>query len=107
MRTSPTRIGLGVTALALAATGAVVTAQPASAKADSSCLRAGISTLKGAGLLDDVARDGLSVSFAVTELGVTAREGTDVSALPDTLPLSVVLADHRAGDDSLLIYPWC
>ena len=40
-------------------------------------------------------------------VGVAPREGTDVSALPDVLPLSVVLADHRAGDDSLFIYPWC
>jgi hypothetical protein len=23
------------------------------------------------------------------------------------LPLRVVLADHRAGDDSLFVYPWC
>ena len=30
-----------------------------------------------------------------------------VASLPDPLPLSVVLADHRAGDDSLFIYPWC
>jgi hypothetical protein len=27
--------------------------------------------------------------------------------LPDPLPLSVVLADHRAGDSSILLYPWC
>ena len=40
-------------------------------------------------------------------VGVTPRAGTDVTSLPDTLPLSVVLADHRAGDDSLFIYPWC
>ncbi len=38
---------------------------------------------------------------------MTPREGTDVSTLPDPLPLSVVLADHRAGDNSLFAYPWC
>jgi len=39
-------------------------------------------------------------------LGVVPRDGTDVTALPDPLPLSVVLADHRAGENSLFIYPW-
>ena len=38
---------------------------------------------------------------------MTPRAGTDVSALPDPLPLSVVLADHRAGSRSLFVYPWC
>jgi hypothetical protein len=40
-------------------------------------------------------------------VGVTPRAGTDVSSLPDPLPLRVVLADHRAGDNSLFVYPWC
>ena len=106
MKPSTARVGLGVAALALAIAGTVVTAQPANAKADTSCQRAGIATLKGAGLLDDVARGGLPIALAV-ELGVTPREGTDVSTLPDPLPLSVVLADHRAGDNSLFAYPWC
>jgi len=75
------------------------------AKPDTQCMRAGIATLKGAGLLDDVARDGLSVAYAVNELGVTLRDPGTV--LPDTLPLKVVLADHRAGDNSLLVYTWC
>ena len=106
MNPSTTRIGLGVAAIALATAGTVATAQPANAKPATSCQRAGISTLQGAGLLDDVARGGLPIALAV-ELGVTPREGTDVSALPDPLPLSVVLADHRAGADSLFVYPWC
>jgi hypothetical protein len=38
---------------------------------------------------------------------VTPRTGTDLAALPDPLPLSVVLADHRAGANSLFSYPWC
>ena len=67
----------------------------------------GIAALQGAGLLDDVASGGLSISYAVDELGVEARSTTDVGSLPDPLPLSVVLADHRAGDNSLFLYPWC
>ena len=90
---------LGVALVALPATSAV--AQP-----DTGCQRAGIKTLRSAGLLDDVARSGLPIAAAVS-LGVAPRAGTDVAALPDPLPLSVVLADHRAGDNSLFIYPWC
>jgi hypothetical protein len=105
-RSSMTRIGLGAATLALAATGAVVTAQPASAAPDTSCQRAGLAVLKEAGLLPTVAKDGLPISTAVA-VGVLPREGTDVGALPEALPLSVVLADHRAGDASLFIYPWC
>jgi hypothetical protein len=85
----------------------VVPAGPANAAAqDTSCMRAGIATLKSAGLLAEVARSGLPIATAVS-VGVTPRAGTDVSALPDPLPLSVVLADHRAGAQSLFIYPWC
>jgi len=73
---------------------------------DTSCMRAGIATLKSAGLFSQVARSGLPIATAVS-VGVTPRAGTDVAALPDPLPLSVVLADHRAGDNSLFIYPWC
>ena len=106
-RTSTARIGLGVTAMALAVAGTIATAPSASAaKPDTTCQRAGHRTLQGAGLLDDVARGGLPISLAVG-LGVAPRAGTDVSALPDPLPLSVVLADHRAGDNSLFVYPWC
>ena len=105
MNPSTTRIGLGVAAIALATAGTVVTpsrqtrspTRPASGRDLDA---------QGAGLLDDVARGGLPIALAV-ELGVTPREGTDVSALPDPLPLSVVLADHRAGDNSLFVYPWC
>jgi hypothetical protein len=85
---------------------ALVPTTSASAAPDTSCMRAGISVLKEIGLFSAVAKDGLPIAAAVS-YGVTPRAGTDVASLPDPLPLSVVLADHRAGDDSLFIYPWC
>ena len=107
VRHTSARIGLGVAAVGLAVAGTIATSPSASAaKPDTTCQRAGISTLQGAGLLDDVARGGLPISLAL-DLGVTPRPGTDVTTLPDPLPLSVVLADHRAGADSLFVYPWC
>ena len=95
-----------IAAIALAGTAVVGSASAASAKPDTACMRAGMSTLRSLGLLDDVARGGLPIATAVS-VGVVPREGTLVSALPDPLPLSVVLADHRAGANSLFIYPWC
>lgn len=93
---------------ALAATLApAATAHAApSAKPDTACMHAGIKTLQRAKLLDDVARDGLPLS-AAGSLGVTPRPGADLSGVPDPLPLSLILADHRAGSRSLFIYPWC
>ena len=91
---------------ALAVTAVAVPAGSASARPDTACMRAGIATLKSAGLFSTVAKSGLPIATAVS-VGVTPRPGTDVSALPDPLPLSVVLADHRAGSSSLFIYPWC
>ena len=100
-------------ALALAATALAATVLPAatadaktSTKPDVACMHAGIKTLQGAGLLDDVARGGLPISAAVG-LGVTVRPGADISGVPDPLPLSLILADHRAGSSSLFVYPWC
>jgi hypothetical protein len=100
------RVGTGLVVASIAA--ATVLGSPTSAYAapDTGCMRAGIKTLQGAGLLDDVARDGLPIAAAVS-LGVVPRAGTDVALLPDPLPLAVVLADHRAGDHSLFVYPWC
>lgn len=105
--TSRARKALVRTTLA-ASLGAALAVVPATAQAkpDTDCMRAGMSTLRSVGLLDDVARSGLPISTAVG-FGVTPRAGTDVSALPDPLPLRVVLADHRAGDSSLFVYPWC
>ena len=92
--------------VAVAATAVAVPAGTASAKPDTSCMRAGIATLKSAGLFSTVAKSGLPIATAVS-VGVVPRAGTDVASLPDPLPLSVVLADHRAGGTSLFIYPWC
>ena len=72
----------------------------------SDCQGAGLSTLRSLGLLDDVARDGLPLALAVVA-GVTVRPGADLNGVPDPIPLRVVLADHRAGEDSLFVYPWC
>ena len=94
------------TAAAIALAATVASAPAAMAAPDTACQRAGIETLKSLGLFSTVARDGLPISLAVGA-GVTPRAGTDVASLPDPLPLSVVLADHRAGDESLFIYPWC
>ena len=90
----------------LLAAATLAAAGPAAAAPDTACQKAGLKTLIGAGLIDDVARDGLPVATAVS-LGVAPRATTDVAALPDALTLSVVLADHRAGASSLFVYPWC
>ena len=94
---SASALGLGL---------ALLPASSASAKPDTDCMRAGMQVLKDAGPFSAVARDGLPIATAVG-VGVTPRAGTDVSSLPDPLPLRVVLADHRAGDNSLFVYPWC
>ena len=79
------------------------------------CMQNGIAALKGvdgskgtpAGKLPDVAKSGLPVSVAVG-LGVTPRDGLPEGITLDTvLPFSLILADHRAGDDSIFVYPWC
>jgi hypothetical protein len=105
MRT--TIAALATLGAALAVTAAPTSASAApSAKPDTACMQAGMATLKSVGLFSTVARSGLPISVAVS-YGVAPRAGTDVAALPDPLPLKVVLADHRAGDNSLFSYPWC
>lgn len=101
------RAFVGAITAGLVAAGTVaVTAAPAAAAPDTDCMRAGIAKLKEIGALSAVAKDGVSISTAVT-LGVAPRAGTDLSAVPDPVPFSVLLADHRAGADSLFVYPWC
>ena len=94
------------TACALGAGLVALPASPASATPDTSCMRSGIKTLQSAGLLDDVARGGLPIAMAV-DLGVAVRPGASLAGIPDPLPLSLILADHRAGANSVFLYPWC
>lgn len=107
--------GFALTSVAAAAMigASLVAATPAAAadhkpaKPDTQCMQAGIAVLKDAGLFSSVARDGLPISTAVS-VGVTVRgDAASIAGLPKNLPLSVVLADHRAGDNSLFLYPWC
>ncbi|WP_134772291.1 hypothetical protein [Ornithinimicrobium flavum] len=98
-----------LTLAALALTASVAAAPAASAaghRPDTACMQAGIAFLKDQGLFTTVAQGGLPIGLAV-DAGVTIRPGADISGVPDPIPLSVVLADHRAGDDSLFVYPWC
>ena len=85
---------------------ATLTGPAAAAKPDVSCMQAGIRTLQSARLLDDVARDGIAIETAVS-LGVTVRPGADISGVPNPIPFSLLLADHRAGESSAFVYPWC
>jgi hypothetical protein len=105
MSSTRTRIAASIAA---AAGIAALAAAPASAAApDTGCMRAGIATLKDAGLLSTVARNGVSVGTAVS-LGVAPRNGVPAGFTLDTvIPFSTLLADHRAGSDSIFIYPWC
>lgn len=107
MRISPKTALAAITVVAASTLVPVAAASAASpAKPDVACMHAGIKTLQSAGLLDDVARGGLPIATAVS-LGVAPRPGADLSGVPDPLPLSLILADHRAGSGSLFIYPWC
>jgi hypothetical protein len=78
----------------------------AAGQPDVGCMQAGIKTLQGAGLLDDAARGGITIGTAVS-LGVGVRPGADTSGVPNPIPLPLLLADHRAGDGSAFVYPWC
>ena len=93
-------------AAAVLAASAITGSVAAAARPDVACQRAGINTLQDARLLDDVARGGISIETAVA-LGVTVRPGADISGIPNPIPFSVLLADHRAGSSSAFIYPWC
>ena len=99
------KIALSMAAAALAVTTIAGTAA-AGNRPDTDCMRAGIATLKAAGLLDDAAKGGVPIALAQS-LEVTVRDGADLSGVPDPIPFHVVLADHRAGDASLFVYPWC
>jgi len=85
---------------------ATITSSAAAARPDVGCMQAGIKTLQSARLLDDVARAGIAIETAVS-LGVTVRPGADISGVPNPIPFSMLLADHRAGESSAFLYPWC
>ena len=103
---------VAVATLALTLSAASASAAPGGEKGrpadapDVACMQAGMGVLKSAGLFSTVAKSGLPISTAVS-VGVTVRPGADLTGVPDPLPLNVVLADHRAGNDSLFVYPWC
>lgn len=94
---------LAVAGLAAAAFSAPAQAAPA----DGRCQAAGIATLKSIGAFTSVRANGVSVATAVS-LGVTPRNGLPDGVTLDTvIPFQTLLADHRAGDDSIFVYPWC
>jgi len=97
-------ITISLAAALLAA--ATITSSAAAARPDVGCMQAGIKTLQSARLLDDVARGGIAIETAVS-LGVSVRPGADISGVPNPIPFSMLLADHRAGESSAFLYPWC
>jgi hypothetical protein len=99
-------ITLSLAAAVLAATTITGSAAAAGSRPDVACMQAGIKTLQAAGLLDDVARGGIAIDTAVA-LDVAVRAGADISGVPNPIPFSLLLADHRAGDGSAFVYPWC
>ena len=75
--------------------------------AATAAVAAGIATLKAVGAHSAVAKSGITVGTAVS-FGVTPRNGLPEGFTLDTvIPYSTLLADHRAGDNSIFVYPWC
>ena len=105
---SSTRTRVAATLAAAAGVAAIAVAAPASASAaDGRCQAAGIATLKSIGAFKEVRDNGVSVATAVS-LGVTPRNGLPAGFTLDTvIPFQTLLADHRAGDSSIFVYPWC
>ena len=106
LRTTPMKRTITVSLAAAFLAAATITGSAAAARPDVGCMQAGIKTLQSARLLDDVARGGIAIATAVS-LGVTVRPGADISGVPNPIPFSMLLADHRAGDNSAFVYPWC
>ena len=101
------RTRIAAAALVAAAGAGVIAAPAQAATPDTACMRAGIATLKAVGLHSAVAKNGISVATAVS-VGVTPRNGLPAGVTLDTvIPYSTLLADHRAGDSSIFVYPWC
>ena len=95
---SSTRTRIAASIAAAAGIAALAAAPASAATPDVSCQKAGIKTLQGAGLLSSVAKNGVTVRPGKEDIAAT---------LPAVLPFQVVLADHRAGSDSIFVYPWC
>jgi hypothetical protein len=106
MSSTRTRIA-AATFVAAAAAGVLVATPAQAATPDTACMQAGIKTLQGAGLISSVAKNGVTVGTAVS-LGVTARDGLPEGYTLDTvISFPALLADHRAGSNSVFVYPWC
>lgn len=101
-----TRARIAAAAAATALGAGLFAAAPAQA-ADGRCQAAGIATLKSIGAFKDVRDNGITVGTAVS-LGVTPRDGLPAGFTIDTvIDFKTLLADHRAGDSSIFVYPWC
>ena len=104
---SSTRTRIAASVAAAAGIAALAAAPASAATQDTSCMQAGIATLKAVGLHSAVAKNGISVADAVS-FGVAPRDGLPAGVTLDTvIPYSMLLADHRAGANSIFIYPWC
>ncbi|MFQ6171854.1 hypothetical protein ACK8HX_09630 [Oryzobacter sp. R7] len=102
-----TRTRTRLATVAVAALGATLLAAAPAQAADGQCQAAGIATLKSIDAFKAVRDNGVSVATAVS-LGVAPRNGLPEGFTLDTvIPFQTLLADHRAGDDSIFIYPWC
>ena len=103
---SSTRTRIAATIAAAAGIAALAAAPAQAATPDTECMQAGIATLKAVGLHSAVAKSGISVRAAVG-FGVAPRDGLPEGFTLDTvISYSTLLADHRAGADSIFIYPW-
>jgi hypothetical protein len=104
---SSTRTRIAASLAAAAGIAALAAAPASAAPADGRCQAAGIATLKDAGVFKAVRDNGISVGTAVS-FGVTPRNGLPEGFTADTvIPFQTLLADHRAGENSIFVYPWC
>jgi hypothetical protein len=104
---SSTRTRIAASLAAAAGIAALAAAPAQAAPADGRCQAAGIATLKSAGVFQQVRDNGIAVGTAVG-FGVVPRDGLPEGVTLDTvIPFQTLLADHRAGADSIFVYPWC
>lgn len=104
---SSTRTRIAASIAAAAGIAALAAAPASAAPADGRCQAAGIATLKAVGEFKNVRDNGISVATAVG-FGVAPRDGLPEGVTLDTvIPFQTLLADHRAGGDSIFVYPWC